>query len=123
MVSPETLAAHVDRPETLGEPACFCGTDACDVAYFDLLERTIGVGEARGLFWPRDPSGPICDCHGLTADDIDAAIVSGDLTRVREVLRLAGEPTAACGTRSADGRPCAGRVQRYFLRRRQELGG
>ena len=55
--------------ESLAEPGSFCETDTCPVAYFDLFERTIPVAEARGLFWPKDPTGPLCNCHGLTADE------------------------------------------------------
>ena len=124
-VESATLAAHADAAaaEGLGEPAYYCGTDACDVAYFDLLERSIPAALARGLPWPKDPSGPLCACHGLTADDVDADIAEGSPTRVREVVRKAGLPDAACATRSADGRACVARIQRHYVRRRAELGG
>jgi hypothetical protein len=122
-VEPATLAAHVTAAasERLGEPAYFCGTDTCDVAYFDLLERMVATGDASGLPWPKDPDGPLCACHGLTADDIDADIADGVPTRVREVLRKADLPDAACGTRSADGRSCVARVQRAYVRRKAAL--
>ena len=118
------LAGHVGAAavERLGEPAYFCGTDACDVAYFDLLERTVAVGDARGLPWPKDPAGTLCACHGLTADDVDADIAEGAPTRVREVVRRAGLADAACAALAADGRPCVARLQRYYVRRRAELG-
>lgn len=124
VVSDETLAAHVaaEVAATLGEPVAFCGTDSCSVAYFDLLERTVPVAAAAGLPWPKDPAGPLCACFGLTADDVDAEITAGSVARVREVVRQAGQPGAECGLRSADGRACTGRVQRYYLRRRAELG-
>lgn len=124
VVGPETLAAHlIATAETvLGEPAYCCGTDTCEVAYFDLLERTVGVTAARGLCWPKDPAGPLCSCHGLTVDDVDADLAEGAPTRVRRVVQAATAPDAACGLASPDGRPCAARVQRYFLRRRAELG-
>lgn len=124
-VEPATLAAHVDAAvaESLGEPAYFCGTDACEVAYFDLLERWIAVTSARGLPWPKDPAGSLCACHGLTADDVDADIAEGTPRRVRDVVRRAGLPDAACATRSADGRSCVARVQKFYMRRRAELGG
>jgi bacterioferritin-associated ferredoxin len=124
-VSAETLHAHAAPADAaaLGEPAFWCGTDRCDVAYFDLLERTIGVAAARGLHWPKDPAGPLCACHGLTVDDVDRDIAEGTPTRVREVVRKAAEPAAACAAVTADGRPCVARVQRHYLRRRQELGG
>ena len=113
-VEPATLAAHVTAAasERLGEPA-----------YFDLLERTVAAGDARGLPWPKDPDGPLCACFGLTADDIDADIAEGVPTRIREVVRKAALPDAACGTRSADGRSCVARVQRAYVRRKAALGG
>lgn len=114
-----TLAAHVPAPhvEALGEPAYFCDTARCDVAYFDTGERLVHVGEAHGLPWPKDPTGPLCGCHGFTIDDVDADIAEGLPTRVREAVRRAGLPDAACGTRSADGRSCAARIQRLYVRR------
>ncbi|MFM8537995.1 MAG: hypothetical protein ACKOES_07995 [Planctomycetaceae bacterium] len=125
VVSADTLAEHVTAaaPGQLGEPVAFCGTDTCDVAYFDLLERVVPVAEARGLPWPKDPGGTLCACFGLTADDVDADIVAGSVERVRDVVRRAGQPGAECGLRAADGRSCTARVQRYFLRRRAELIG
>jgi hypothetical protein len=122
-VTAATLAAHSGAAESLGEPAYCCGSDSCDVAYFDLLERSIPVAAATGLVWPKDPAGPLCSCHGLTADDVDDAVRSGELARIRDVIRMAAGPDAQCGTKSPDGRPCTPRVQRFFMRRRQELGG
>jgi hypothetical protein len=124
-VAIETIRCHADpeAAESLGEPAYFCVTDTCAVAYFDLLERSIAADAARDLFWPKDPAGPLCSCHGLSLDDVDADIADGVPTRLREAVRKAGEPGAPCATRSADGRPCVARLQKYFLRRRAELGG
>lgn len=124
-VEAATLAAHVAAAaaESLGEPAYYCGTDACDVAYFDLLERTVAIGAARGLPWPKDPAGTLCACHGLSPDDIDADLAEGVPTRVREIVRQAGLPDAACATVSADGRSCVARIQRLYMRRRADLGG
>ena len=124
-VAVETLAAHVDpaAAEALAAPAYFCPGDTCSVAYFDLLERTISTAAARGLFWPKDPTGTLCGCHGLTVDDVDRDLAEGVPTRVREVVRRAGEPGAACGVKSADGRSCVARVQRYYMRRRTAGGG
>jgi hypothetical protein len=124
-VGPETLAAHVAAAaaETLAEPVYFCGGDTCGVAYFDLLERTIAAAAAHGLPWPKDPAGSLCACHGLTADDVDRDLAEGVPTRVREIVRRAGTPGAACATLSADGRSCVARVQRYYMQRRQTRGG
>lgn len=123
-VGPATLAAHVtaEAVEILGEPAYCCGTDACDVAYFDLLERVVPVADARGLAWPKDPAGPLCGCHGLTVDDVDADLAEGAPTRVKAVVQLAGQAGAECVIKSPDGRPCVARVQRHYMRRRAESG-
>lgn len=123
-VAHETLSAHVaaEAVGTLGEPAYFCPTDTCPVLYFDLLERSIAAADAHDLFWPKDPAGPLCNCHGLSLDDVDADLADGVPSRVRAVVQKANEPGAACATKSADGRPCVARVQKYFMRRREELG-
>jgi len=117
-----TLRAHAATAESLAEPVWFCGTDACGVAYFDLWERTIEAADARGLFWPKDPGGPLCNCHGLTADDVDRDLAAGDQTRLREIVRQAAAPGAGCGLASPDGRPCTARLQRYVLRRKRVFG-
>ena len=115
-----TLLAHVapEMAATLGEPVYWCGTDSCPIAYFDLFERVVAAADAHGLHWPKDPAGPLCACHGLTVDDVDLDLAEGTPRRVREVVRKAGLPDAVCGTRSADGRACVARVQRYFMQRR-----
>lgn len=124
-VMPQTLAAHVDPAavETLAEPAFFCAGDTCRVAYFDLLERSIATAAAHGLPWPKDAAGPLCACHGLTVDDVDRDVAEGVPTRVREVVRKAAAPGADCAIRSADGRSCVARVQRFYMRRRGAAGG
>ena len=117
-----TLLAHLaaEAAESLGEPAYWCATETCPVAYFDLLERTVATADAHGLYWPKDPAGPLCCCHGLTVDDVDADLATPVPTRVRAVVQQAGRPDAACGTMSPDGRPCVARVQRYYMRQKQK---
>ena len=72
----DTVQAHLlpAAQGLLGDPAYFCPTDSCPVAYYDLWERSIPAEEACGLFWPKDPAGPLCACHGLTCDDVDLDI-------------------------------------------------
>jgi hypothetical protein len=117
-----TLRSHVTAAaaEVIGEPAYWCATDSCPVAYYDLLERTLATAEAHGLYWPKDAGGPLCCCHGLTVDDVDADLAASVPTRVRAVVQQAGRPDAACGTKSPDGRSCVARVQRYFMRQKQK---
>ena len=121
-VGPETLRAHLasDAVQSLGEPASRCATEACPVAYFDLFERSVDADAAHGLYWPKDPAGPLCCCHGLTVDDVDADLAEPVPARVRAVVQKAGQPDAACATKSPDGRPCVARVQRYYMRQKQK---
>jgi len=120
-VGPETLRAHLDAAavESLAEPAYWCPGDSCDVAYFDLLERTVAAADAHGLYWPKDAHGPLCCCHGLTVEDVDADLAEAAPTRVRAVVQKAALPEAACAIRSPDGRSCVARVQRSYMRRKQ----
>jgi len=115
-----TVAAHVaaGAADRLGEPVFCCVTEACSVAYFDLFERSIPVAEAHGFFWPKDPTGPLCACHGLTCDDVDADVAEGEPRRVRAVVQHAGSADARCSDVAADGRSCLARVQREYMRRR-----
>jgi len=120
----ETLHAHLEVADTgaLAEPVAWCDTESCPVAYFDSLERSVEVGQVSGIHWPKDPTGPLCACHGLTCEDIDADLAEGEPTRTRAVVLKAGESGAECVLRSADGRSCVARVQRYYVRRKAAGG-
>lgn len=124
VVTEATLRAHVPAADagTLAEPVAWCDTERCQVAYFDSLERTIAVERATGVHWPKDPSGVLCQCHGLSCEDVDADLAEGEPRRVRETVRRAGQPGAECALRSADGRSCVARVQRLYVRRRSGGG-
>ncbi|RLS36187.1 MAG: hypothetical protein DWH79_00230 [Planctomycetota bacterium] len=124
-VGAATLRAHLAAAdaESLAEPAAWCDSENCPVAYFDGLERIVEVSRATGIHWPKDPTGVLCNCHGLTCEDVDADLAEGEPTRVREVVRRAAEPGAKCILKSADGRSCVARVQRFYLRRRAAAGG
>lgn len=112
-----TLAAQV-RPEDLGRissTANFCPSPTCLVAYFDGLERFLLASELPAPVYPKDPSAPICACFGLTADDIEAEVAAGVVTRVRETVQKAESPAADCRQRAANGRRCVALVQRYYM--------
>ena len=113
-VGSTTLKAHLasEAAESLGEPAFWCATNDCPVAYFDLFERSVDCKASHGLYWPKDPAGPLCCCYGLTADEVDADIAEQVPSRVRAVVQKAGLPDAACTTKSPDGLSCVARVQR-----------
>ena len=100
----------------------WCDTEGCPVAYFDSLERFVEVSRATGVHWPKEFTGPLCACHGLTCDDVDADLADGEPTRVRAVILGAGAPGAQCAIRAADGRSCVARLQRYYVRRKAAGG-
>jgi hypothetical protein len=117
-VGEAALDRHVQpRSQTrLGESAWFCGFARCDVAYFDLLERVVEVGELRQAVYPKDPSAPICACFGFTLDDLDADVRERAPTRVRELLAKSKSKDARCRVLAADGQCCMAEVQRLYLR-------
>jgi hypothetical protein len=58
-----TLRSHVTAAaaEVIGEPAYWCATDSCPVAYYDLLERTLATAEAHapGVQHVAHPTGHV----------------------------------------------------------------
>ena len=54
-VGSTTLKAHLasEAAESLGEPAYWCATNDCPVAYFDLFERSVDCKASHGLYWPK----------------------------------------------------------------------
>lgn len=120
-VQRETWQAHLATGATgVADAAFFCPYEKCPVAYFDMFERTIPADALRHGVYPKDPRAPLCGCFGLTADDVEADIREGGVTRVRALLEKAKGPQARCRTMSASGRPCVGDVQRYYMQRRRE---
>lgn len=119
-----TLDAQL-RPEVrgqLGDSAFFCPAESCPVAYFDAFERSIEVEGLVRAVYPKDRDAPICACFGLTEDDIELDLREGTVTRTRAAIERARAPDARCAERAASGRSCIGDVQRYYMRRRAELG-
>jgi len=119
-VREETLAAFLtdDARRDLADTAFFCPFSRCDVAYFDIFERTARTNSVRQLIYPKDPEAPICGCFGLTAADIDQDLQEGVVTRVKALLAQAKGPAANCQTRSPSGQCCVSEVQRYYMRHR-----
>jgi hypothetical protein len=116
---------HYVRPEQLravSDPAAFCPTPTCAVAYFDAFERTILVSELTQPAYPKDPDAPICACFGLTRRDIEADVREGVVTRVRAILDKSKTPAARCATAAANGQCCVGYVQKYYMQCREGKG-
>lgn len=116
-VSGETLAAHVpeDKRAALAEPANFCPSPPCEVAYFDMFESIVLASELIRPVYPKDPAAPVCACFGLTLQDIEQDVAEGVVTRTRAALERARSPQARCKQAAANGRSCAAYVQKYFL--------
>ena len=123
-VSSAVLDHHVQkqtRPQ-MGESAWFCDFARCDVAYFDLFERTISVNELQFAVYPKDATTPICACFGFTLEDIEADVRQGTPIRIRELLAKSKSADAQCHTLAADGRCCMREVQSLYIKLIAELG-
>ena len=116
----ETWLVHVVEAaaEALAETAFFCPFPRCDVVYFDMFERQVSTSSVRHGVYPKDPQAPMCACFGLTAEDVEADIAEGGVTRVRTLVEKAKGPEAHCRTAAASGQSCIGDVQRYFMKLR-----
>lgn len=84
-VSEAVLARHVQASSRaeLSATAFFCPFARCEVAYFDLFERTALVRSLIAPVWPKDADAPLCACFGMSADAIEADLAEGKPTRVR----------------------------------------
>jgi hypothetical protein len=120
-----TMAAHVaaEAVAHLAESAFFCPFARCEVVYFDVFERVATNESATHPIWPKDAEAPLCGCFELTRDDIEADLAEGTPRRVRELLAKSKSPEARCSVLSPSGQCCMSDVQRYYMKRSQELGG
>jgi hypothetical protein len=122
-VNRETLNQHVQEQSraSLGDDAWFCNFAGCDVAYFDQFERAVECGELQSAVYPMNADAPVCACFGFTLDDIEADVLDGTPTRIRELLAKSQSPDAHCQVLAADGRCCMREVQRLYTRRTAEM--
>jgi hypothetical protein len=98
----------------LADPANFCPSPQCDVAYFDAFERIIVTGDLAKPVYPKNPNAPLCACFGLTRHDIEQDVAEGVVTRVKAILEKAKSPEARCSQIAANGQPCIAYVQKYY---------
>lgn len=117
-VNKATLDRHVRQQSRrqLGDAAWFCDFKQCDVAYFDLFERSVAVNELQSQVYPKDIDAPICACFGFKLEDIEADVQDGTPTRIRELLAKSKSSDAQCHTLAADGRCCMREVQRLYMK-------
>ncbi|MCH2203691.1 MAG: hypothetical protein MK102_17115 [Fuerstiella sp.] len=113
-----TLDHHVQTHlrRKIDDTAWFCAYASCDVAYFDLFERSVAVGELQAPVYPKDIDAPICACFGFTIEDIDSDVQSGTPTRIRELLAKSETSDARCHISAADGQCCTREVQRLYMK-------
>lgn len=116
-VHAETIRTYLPtgRKATLADPADFCPSPQCEVAYFDAFERVITTEELVRPIYPKDPDAPICACFGLTREDIEQDVREGVVTRVKAILQKAASPDARCAHLAANGQSCVAYVQKYYM--------
>ena len=117
----ETLASYLsdEQRRAISDPANFCPSPKCAVAYFDAFERTVLASELSRPAYPKDPEAPLCACFGLTREDVECDVREGVVTRVKAILQRAKSPEAQCPRMAANGRCCESYVQAYYLRCRE----
>ena len=121
----KVLAAYLtdEQRGRLADPAEFCPSPHCPVAYFDGFERIVLAADLQKPIYPKDPTAPICACFGLTRADIEQDVREGVVTRTKAMLGKAKSSEAHCSEMAANGRSCAAYIQRYYMQCRNELKG
>jgi hypothetical protein len=116
-VSGETLQAYLsaEQRRRISDPANFCPSPQCEVAYFDAFERVVLAKDLSRPVYPKDPDAPVCACFGLTRQDIERDIEEGVVTRVKAAIEKANSPEAHCTQMAANGQPCVAYVQKYYM--------
>ncbi|MFC1597557.1 hypothetical protein ACFL5Q_06430 [Planctomycetota bacterium] len=116
-VGGETLRSFLtdEHRQAVTESANFCPSPRCEVVYFDSFERAVLAADVRCPVYPKDPAAPICGCFGLTREDIERDVQEGVTTRVKAILEKAKSSAARCRHMAANGKPCIGYVQKYYM--------
>jgi hypothetical protein len=116
-VGSKTLATYLtdEQRDGLAEPANFCPSPQCPVAYFDGLERFVLAVDLRQPAYPKDPDAPICACFGLTRADIEQDVQECVVTRTKAIVEKAKSREARCQAMAANGQPCVAYVQKYYM--------
>ncbi len=116
-----TLRAHLTGEQfaQIADPANFCPSPQCPVAYFDGFERVVLAAVLGRPVYPKDPNAPICACFGLTRADIERDVREGVVARTKAVLERAKSSQARCLEMAANGRPCVAFVQKYYMQCRK----
>ena len=124
-VEAKALAHYLTEEQQgrLTDPANFCSSPQCPVAYFDGFERIVLAVDLRKPVYPKDPTAPLCACFGVTRQDIEQDVDEGVVTRTKAAVERAKSPLARCAQTAANGRPCVAHLQKYYLECRQRRAG
>ncbi len=116
-VGNKTLAAYLTEEQRgrLAEPANFCPSPQCPVAYFDGFERLVLAVDLQRPAYPKEPTAPVCACFGLSRADIEQDVREGVVTRTKAALERAKSPEARCAEMAANGQPCVAHVLKYYM--------
>lgn len=113
----DTHVASEDRGR-IGDVAWCCGNEACRVVYFNIFEQTVTVDQLRKPVYPYDLNSPICECFGLTWDDVDQDSREPIPVRIRELIAKSRTAEARCTLLALNGQCCVKEVQRLYFKLR-----
>ncbi len=108
---------------TLTEPAHFCPSPKCGVAYFDGFERYVLAAALSRPVYPKDITAPVCACFEVTRQDIEQDVDEGVVTRTKAAVERAKSPLARCAQMAANGRSCVAYLQKYYMECRKQREG
>ena len=116
-VTEETLRAQLPEtaPRQLEGTAYYCPNPGCDVAYFDAWGTTLGLGLLARPAYPKPPTAPLCNCFGISAEEIIEEAERGCRDRIRELVAAGECASAACARRTPSGRSCVTEARRLFM--------
>jgi hypothetical protein len=116
-VTPEVLAVQLSEElrARFSSQAYYCAAPGCGVAYFDAWGAAAPREALAVVPYPKNPTGPVCSCLGVTAAELAEDARRGDRERVRRILAHVRGAQASCALKSPDGNSCERTVRQVFL--------
>jgi len=113
----ETLRAQLPRDavEGLQGAAYYCPNPNCEVAYFDALGATVALDLLAIPAYPKPASAPLCNCIGVTADEVIEEAQRGCRDLIRQLVAEAESDGCRCARRMPSGHSCATEARRLFM--------
>ncbi len=109
-----------EQRSRLTEPAHFCPSPKCPVAYFDGFEGYVLATDLSRPVYPKDSTAPVCACFGVTCRDIEQDVAEDVVTRTRAAVEQAQSPSARCAEMAGNGRSCVAYLQKYYMECRRQ---